>query len=77
MLRHPVELFRSMWDFLNLEKRYQVRDLEEYACAAKTGVRSDRATGNFHVGRNQMMWDLGLEPIDFDNYYGIKSRKEK
>ena len=43
--------------------------LEEYACASKVGRLMDRRRYS-HVGRNQMMWDLGMQPEDFENDEG-------
>ena len=71
MLRHPVELFRSMYDYLDMGKYYyNGTSLEDYACAPKVGPLTDRRMA--HIGRNQMMWDLGMDHKDFDDTKGKK-----
>ena len=65
ILRDPVELFSSLWDYVNLGKHYNM-SLETYALSDKTGRLRDRSLMK-HVGRNQMLFDFGLHPYYFDN----------
>ena len=65
ILRDPVELFSSLWDYMNLGKHYNM-SLETYALSDKTGRLRDRRFME-HVGRNQMLFDFGLHPYYFDN----------
>ena len=65
ILRDPVELFSSLWDYVNLGKHYNM-SLEAYALSDKTGRLRDRSLMK-HVGRNQMLFDFGLHPYYFDN----------
>ncbi|TRY70384.1 hypothetical protein TCAL_08906 [Tigriopus californicus] len=58
ILRDPIELFISMWDYVNFSKSYKVT-LEEYALSNKTGLLKDRKNVA-HLGRNQMLWDSGV-----------------
>ncbi len=54
-----------MWDYYAFSEKYKV-SLEEYALSPKKGKLADRKVYP-HIGRNQMMWDFGLDPKDFDN----------
>ena len=44
-----------------MDKRYGGISLEEYALSDKSGSFQDRKSG-YAFGRNQMMWDFGLDP---------------
>ena len=72
MLRHPVELFHSLYDYYEMESTCYHVDLETYACAEKTQNLTDRRKV-FHIGRNQMMFDLGLPIHKFEDEQGINS----
>ena len=65
IMRDPVELFSSLWDYVNLGKHYNI-SLEDYALSDKMGRLRDRRLMK-HVGRNQMLFDFGLHPDHFDN----------
>ena len=65
ILRDPVELFSSLWDYVNLGKHYNM-SLEDYALSDKMGRLRDRRVMK-HVGRNQMLFDFGLHPSHFDD----------
>ncbi|XP_059091026.1 galactosylceramide sulfotransferase-like [Tigriopus californicus] len=58
ILRDPIELFISMWDYVNFSKSYKVT-LEEYALSNKTGLLKDRKNVA-HLGQNQMLLDSGV-----------------
>jgi len=76
ILRDPVDLFISLWDYLQLNKKYGGISLEEYALSEKTGRYQDRI-GNGGFGRNQMLWDFGLDEIHFENSTVIRSKIEE
>ena len=63
-------------DYLQLSSKYGGTSLEEYALSEKTGRYEDRI-GNGGFGRNQMLWDFGLDPKQFENITLIKSKIEE
>jgi len=69
MLRDPVDLFESLWSYVGLHKFYHT-DLETFAMAEKTGLLSQRAYKN--LGRNQMLWDLGMPASQMDNHTAVE-----
>ena len=68
ILRDPVELFISLWDYSQLGNKYGGISLEEYAMLDKSGLYQDRIHQGT-LGRNQMLWDFGLNPEYFENPY--------
>ena len=76
ILRDPVNLFVSLWDYLQLSQKYGGISLEEYALSDKVGKFADRIQ-NGHFGRNQMLWDFGLNQNDFDNLTKVQSKIEE
>ena len=58
-----------MWDYYDFSNFYGV-SLEEYALSDKSGAMADRQL-HAHIGRNQMMWDLGLNPDSFENQTAV------
>ena len=76
ILRDPVNLFVSLWDYLQLSRKFGGISLEEYALSDKVGKYADRIqAGQF--GRNQMLWDFGLTQNDFDNLTKVQSKIEE
>ena len=73
ILRDPVDLFISLWDYLELGKIYNGITLEEFALSNKQGEYQDRINQGAY-GRNQMLWDFGLSPAYFDNATAIKAK---
>ena len=73
ILRDPVDLFISMWDYYDLGKIYDNVTLEEYALSNKKGKFEDRINEGIY-GRNQMLWDFGLDPNYFDNQSAINDK---
>jgi len=71
MLRDPVELFESLWNYASFKSYYHI-SLEEFAFVPKTGLFSQRAYKN--LGRNQMLWDLGLTGQQMDNYTAVEQK---
>ena len=63
-----MDIFKSMWYFLKLKRYFNV-SLEKYACTSKVGSMRDRKWFP-NIGRNQMMWDLGMNPEEFDDDAG-------
>ena len=54
-------------------KLYGGISLETYALSAKTGRYQDRKS-NGTLGRNQMLWDFGLNPFFFDNMTAVDEK---
>jgi len=71
IMRDPVDLFESLWNYANLEHYYKV-DLETFAVSPKTGKLSQRAYKN--LGRNQMLWDNGLPGRLMDNATAVANK---
>lgn len=70
ILRDPVDLFISLWDYASMKDLYNV-DLESYIFADKTvGHFKDRSKIS-NLGRNQMLWDFGFPAKLFDNETAI------
>ena len=62
ILRDPVELFRSWWDYLRLDKRYN-QTLEEYSktVANPASLQSNTKSARRPYGYNQMLYDFGMD----------------
>ena len=73
ILRDPVDLFISLWDYYDLGKMYNNVTLEEYALSNKKGKFEDRINEGIY-GKNQMLWDFGLDPNYFDNQSAINDK---
>jgi len=71
ILRDPVELFESLWVYAGFQKYYDI-DLESFALAEKDGKLAQRAYRN--LGRNQMLWDAGLEASQMDNLTAVQNK---
>ena len=73
VLRDPVELFRSWWDYLRLDNRYN-KSLDEYALSFKSD--SENETKNCPFGFNQMLKDFGLPCKDMNDRAVIEKKIE-
>jgi hypothetical protein len=72
ILRDPIELFTSLWDYTKKSNLYGV-SLETYALSPKVGKLADRRS-NSNLGRNQMLFDFGLDHQKFDDMYAIREK---
>ena len=70
-----MDLFISLWDYLELGKNYGGISLDEYALSNKKGEYRDRINQGAY-GQNQMLWDFGLNPLQFDNDTAIDAKIE-
>ena len=52
-----MDLFISLWDYLELGKNYGGISLDEYALSNKMGEYRDRINQGAY-GQNQMLWDF-------------------
>lgn len=65
MLRHPVDLFESLWSYSKLSAAYGMT-LEEFAFANKSSEKfRKRVRGQ--LGQNQMHWDFGVPQNQIEN----------
>ena len=71
IVRDPVELFRSWWDYQRLDKRYK-KTLEEYAMSINANQNLTGAKRPF--GFNQMLYDFGMEFRDMRNEEKIQQK---
>ena len=72
ILRDPVELFISLWDYAGFSAHYRM-SLEDYALNADKRSPFYRDRGFItNLGRNQMMWDFGVKPRFFDDAAKVK-----
>lgn len=68
IMREPVDLFRSLYDYYLLERFYHNASLEEFVFNDEhvSALKKNRFSQT--LGFNQMAFDLGLDPMDFDNH---------
>ena len=71
IIRDPLRLFISLWDYYELGNLYGM-SLETYALSNKTGPLEDRRFWDF--GRNQLMFDFGLDPKYFDDDVRVQQK---
>ncbi|XP_076369538.1 galactose-3-O-sulfotransferase 2-like [Tachypleus tridentatus] len=68
ILREPTRLFESLYEYTNMNDFYNMT-LAEYAIATRDAANYEilnrRAHGN--MGRNQMLFDFGVNPFLFEN----------
>ena len=83
IVRQPIDLFESLYSFAQLDKTYGV-DLKGFVGLLRNGSADaadiiQKRKGGF-LGRNQIAWDWGIEPKDYDlpqNSETIKQRIAK
>jgi len=71
IIRDPVELFESLWVYAEMDHYYNT-DLETFALSPKTGSFANRAFKN--LGKNQMLWDSGLNAQFMDNVTAVMNK---
>ncbi|XP_037069315.1 galactosylceramide sulfotransferase-like [Pollicipes pollicipes] len=70
MLREPVSQFKSLYDYVQLERFYGV-DINEFV-ELPAGRRQERH--HKFVGVNQMMWDFGLPSTGMRSEIAIRAK---
>ena len=74
ILRDPVELFRSWWDYLRLDKRYN-QTIENYAMTGrKEELESKKGFEKRPYGINQMLFDFGMDVEDMKDKEKIERK---
>jgi hypothetical protein len=71
ILRDPVDQFLSQWHYYHMEKAFGV-SLEEFLTGPMEAI-PERSRA-FVVGRNQMLFDLGMSPEDFDSDERVRQK---
>ncbi|XP_075542968.1 galactosylceramide sulfotransferase-like isoform X3 [Dermacentor variabilis] len=68
IMRRPVDLFRSLYDYYALQRHFGDEPLEEFVFNDDhvRALQETRFAGN--LGFNQMAFDLGMHPADFDDH---------
>lgn len=66
ILRDPVDLFESLYAYHRMNDTFGV-DLKDFVQLIKDRSSSDDVRNQGIFGRNQMAWDLGLDPSSFDD----------
>jgi len=74
MLRDPVDVFESLWNYSGMRSFYHM-DLEKFAISPKIGLLARRAFGL--LGRNQMLYDMGLSDRAMDMPDVVERKIEK
>eukprot|EP00092_Neocalanus_flemingeri_P013696 GFUD01014772.1.p1 GENE.GFUD01014772.1~~GFUD01014772.1.p1 ORF type:complete len:468 (+),score=86.57 GFUD01014772.1:70-1473(+) len=70
ILRDPVDEFESLYNYVHFEKTFQM-DLEQFVSTYVGGRRPiQRVSG--YLGRNQQLWDLGMDKKDITNHEAVK-----
>lgn len=78
IVRDPVDLFESMYSYAHLGGSYGNLSLKDFIRAISTNqtflktTAKNRKAGRF--GRNQISWDLGIEPSRYDDKQFIAER---
>lgn len=70
IVRHPVDLFESLYSYMDLKGFYGV-DLKGFARLLRENrtrnmMRNNKERKFGYFGRNQLSWDLGIDPIVYD-----------
>ncbi|XP_077512628.1 galactosylceramide sulfotransferase-like [Amblyomma americanum] len=67
IMRQPVDLFRSLYDYYALQRIFGGESLERFVSNEELvgTLRQRRFSGN--LGFNQIAFDLGLDPEDFNS----------
>ena len=75
VIRDPVDVFESFFGYSELHKFYGV-NLTTFIENVKDEPNSkfyNRRRSNY-IGRNQISWDFGVDPKDFDNMPAIRKK---
>jgi len=72
ILRDPIDAFESLYNYVHFEKTFKM-DLEQFVTEF-VGARRPIQRVNGYLGRNQQLWDLGLDKKDINNHEAVKQK---
>ena len=72
ILRDPVDEFESLYNFVHFEKTFHM-DLEQFV-SDYIGAKRHIQRVNGYLGRNQQLWDLGMDQEDINNHQAVKMK---
>jgi len=72
ILRDPVDEFESLYNYVHFEKTFHM-DLEQFV-SDYIGARRPIQRVNGYLGRNQQLWDLGMDQEDISNHQAVKMK---
>ncbi|CAN7997608.1 unnamed protein product [Ixodes hexagonus] len=67
ILRNPVDLFRSLYDYYSLRRFYNNASLEEFVRNNTYVAALEAQRFSYSLGFNQLAFDLGMDPSDFSH----------
>jgi len=70
ILRDPVDQFESLYNYVHFDKSFNM-DLEGFVEHYIVGKRPIQRV-NGYLGRNQQLWDLGMDRDDITNHEAVK-----
>lgn len=70
ILRDPVDEFESLYNYVHFEKTFHM-DVEQFV-AEYISARRPVQRVNGYLGRNQQLWDLGMDQKDINNHEAVK-----
>jgi len=66
IVRHPVNVFDSMWNYMKLSKAYH-QSLPEFISTLEDEPNKPRIHFENRFGRNQTLFDFGMNPDNMDD----------
>ena len=70
LLRDPTECFESNYVYMGLQSAFGM-DINQFA--KRKAAPGIRRRPNAVIGKNQMLWDLGLDHFDMEDVQRVKS----
>jgi hypothetical protein len=76
IVRQPLDLFESLFTYTGLQYTYGVNmtGLARLLLTGKANMTTLNMRRAEQFGRNQMAWDLGIDPVHYDNPHTDKVR---
>ena len=72
IVRHPVDVFESLWNYMKLSKDYH-QSLPEFISTLENQPEKPRVHYENRFGRNQMLFDFGMNPEDMQDEEKVDS----
>ena len=73
ILRDPVDLFESLFAYSQLNRFYRMNLTQLIEAIDRDSFNSTKRLSGY-IGRNQLSWDLGIQPEDFDNETAVLAK---